>query len=106
MALIIDFSSKNIGSQKVFKKYRVPKSVPGSCKTAWTLYLKSIPAISDTKEKLKTLKLAYFTHRQVGAFEAVYRVIPGMRLKESYNATIFVPKGFPENQSVICKKSF
>ena len=56
-------------------------------------------ANEDTNEKLKALKLAYFTHRQVGSSEAVYRILPGMRLKDSNISCIFVPSGFPENRS-------
>ena len=56
-------------------------------------------ANEDANEKLKALRLAYFTHRQVGASEAVYRIFPGMRLKDSNVTCIFVPSGFPENRS-------
>merc|ERR1712020_174629 len=38
-------------------------------------------ASQDAKERLKALKLAYLTHRQVGASEACYRLLPGMKLK-------------------------
>ena len=37
----------------------------------------------DVRERLKALKTAYLTHRQVGASEAVYKSISGMRLKDS-----------------------
>ena len=40
-------------------------------------------------EKLNTLKTAYLTHRQIGASEAVYRVVPSMKLKDSNIKCIF-----------------
>ena len=58
----------------------------------------------EVKEKLKALKLTYFTHRQVGASEACYRINSGMRLKDSNIACTFVASGFPENRSVFYKK--
>ena len=61
-------------------------------------------ATAEASEKLNTLKLAYLSNRQVGASEAVYRVLPGMRLKDSNISTIFVPSGFPENRSVFYQK--
>ena len=61
-------------------------------------------AKENAKEKLKKLKLAYFTHRQVGASEAVYRILPNLRLKDSNIACIFVMTGFPENRSSFFKK--
>ena len=58
----------------------------------------------DAKEKLKAVKFAYFTHRQVGASEACYRINSGMRLKDSNIACTFVASGFPENRSVFYRK--
>ena len=37
----------------------------------------------DNLERLNKVKRAYFTHRQVSAAEAVYRLIPGLSLKAS-----------------------
>jgi hypothetical protein len=54
--------------------------------------------------KLKNLKLAYLTHRQISASEAVYRTFPSMHLKDSNVKTTFLPSGFPENRSVLYKK--
>ena len=54
----------------------------------------------DVKERLKALKTAYLTHRQVGASEAVYKAISSMRLKDSNITCTFVASGFPENRSV------
>ena len=59
---------------------------------------------NEAKEKLRALKTAYLTHRQIGASEAVYRVISSMRLKDSNITCIFVASGFPENRSVFYKK--
>ena len=61
-------------------------------------------AKENAKEKLKKLKLAYFTHRQVGASEAVYRILPNLKLKDSNITCIFVMTGFPENRSSFFKK--
>ena len=58
----------------------------------------------DAKEKLRALKEAYLTHRQVGASEAAYKVNPFMKLKDSNITCIFVATGFPENRSVFYKK--
>ena len=56
------------------------------------------------KEKLKALKEAYLTHRQVGASEAVYKILPSLRLKDSNIACIFVATGFPKNRSNLYTK--
>ena len=37
-------------------------------------------AQKDVDEKLRALKMAYLTHRQMGASEAAYRVIPNMKI--------------------------
>ena len=66
--------------------------------------LTKIPANKDTKEKLKALKTTYLTHRQIGASEAVYRVVPSMKLKDSNIKCIFVSSGFPQNRSVFYRK--
>ena len=36
----------------------------------------------EARERLKALKNAYLSHRQIGASEAVYRILPGMYLKK------------------------
>ena len=48
--------------------------------------------------------MAYLRNRQVGASEAVYRVLPGLHLKHSNITTIFVQSGFPENRTVHFKR--
>ena len=58
----------------------------------------------DLQAKLKSLKEAYLTHRQMGASEAAYRVIPNMKLKDSNITCTFVTTGFPENRSVFYRK--
>ena len=58
----------------------------------------------EAKEKLKALREAYLTHRQVGASEAAYRAIPAMKMKDSNISCIFVTTGFPNNRSVFFKK--
>ena len=61
-------------------------------------------ATKDAAVRLRALKTAYLTHRQLGASEAVYRVLPGMRLKDSNIACTFVTTGFPDNRSAFYKK--
>ena len=58
----------------------------------------------EAKEKLKALREAYLTHRQVGASEAAYRAIPALKMKDSNISCIFVTTGFPNNRSVFFKK--
>lgn len=59
---------------------------------------------ASMKEKLKALKKAYLSHRQMGMSEAVYKCNPGMKLRDSNIACIFVSTGFPENRSVFFRK--
>ena len=75
--------------------------------TGMTKFLKeALNATLDKplQEKLKALKMAYLKNKQMGASEAVYRVLPGMHLKNSNISTIFVQSGFPENRSVYFKR--
>ena len=75
--------------------------------TGMTKFLKeALTATLDKPltEKLKALKMAYLKNKQMGASEAVYRVLPGMYLKHSNITTIFVQSGFPENRTVHFKK--
>ena len=61
-------------------------------------------ANKDVNEKLKAMRIAYLTHRQMGSSEAVYRVVPSMKLKDSNVTCTFVSSGFPENRSVFYRK--
>ena len=63
----------------------------------------SVPTF-EAKEKLRVLKTAYLTHRQVGASEAIYRINSGMKLKDSNIKCIFVQSGFPDNRTIFYKK--
>ena len=54
-------------------------------------------------EQMKALKLCFVTHRQIGASEAVYRILPGLHLKDSNITCIFVVTGFPENRQLFFK---
>ena len=56
------------------------------------------------KEKINVLKKCYLTHRQIGAPEAVYRLIQNMHLKDSNISTVFVQSGFPENRTTFFRK--
>ena len=56
------------------------------------------------KEQLKALALCYMTHRQQGASEAIYKILPGLHLKDSNIGCVFVPSGFPERRSVMYSK--
>ena len=61
-------------------------------------------ANAEMLEKLRALKMKYLTHREMGVSEAVYKINPGMRLKDSNIACIFVNSGFPDNRSVFYHK--
>ena len=41
-------------------------------------------------EQMKALKLCFVSHRQIGLSEAVYRILPGLYLKNSNISCIFV----------------
>ena len=72
-----------------------------------TEFLKEALAASynaTQEEKMKVLKKAYLTHRQVGASEAVIRAIRSMRLKDSNIACKWVSSGFPENRYISFRK--
>ena len=49
-------------------------------------------------QMLKVLKSLYLTHRQIGACEATYRLLPNLHLKDSNITTVFLTTGFPENR--------
>ena len=72
-----------------------------------TEFLKEALAASynaPQEEKMKVLKKAYLTHRQVGASEAVIRAVRSMRLKDSNIACKWVSSGFPENRYISFRK--
>ena len=56
------------------------------------------------KEKITALKNAYLLNRQVGESESCYRILAGMKLKDSNISTVFVQTGFPENRTEFYKK--
>ena len=58
----------------------------------------------DNLERLNKVKRAYFTHRQVSAAEAVYRLIPGLSLKASNVKSKFLATGYAENRSQFFKR--
>ena len=75
--------------------------------TGMTKFLKetlTANAGKSVKEKIKELKMAYLFNRQVGESESCYRILPGLKLKDSNIATIFIQTGFPENRTVFYKK--
>ena len=55
----------------------------------------------NDKQRLNDVKRIYFTHRQISASEAVYRLLPTLKLKDSNLKTKFVTTGLPENRSVM-----
>ena len=55
-------------------------------------------------EKVNALKTAYLLNRQVGESESCYRILPGMKLKDSNISTVFVQTGFPENRTEFYKR--
>ena len=76
-------------------------SYVGKDETGMTTHLKE--TLRNTKhltreEQLKALKITWLTHRQIGASEALYRLIPGLHLSRSNVQCIFVKTGFPENR--------
>ena len=75
--------------------------------TGMTKFLKEALNLQTGKsiaEKIKALKNTYLLNRQVGESESCYRILPGMRLKDSNISTIFVQTGFPENRTEFYKK--
>ena len=54
-------------------------------------------------EQMKALKLCFVTNRQIGTSEAVYRILPGLHLKQSNVSSIFVITGFPEKRQLFFK---
>jgi ATP-dependent DNA helicase PIF1 len=56
------------------------------------------------KERMRFLANTFLTHRQVGMFEAFYRIIPFLHLSQSNVKCTFVPTGFRENRSRFLKK--
>ena len=56
------------------------------------------------KDQLYALKSAYLTHRQIGACEATYRLLPNLHMKDSNMYCNFLSTGFPENRSVFLKR--
>ncbi len=55
-------------------------------------------------EILQTLKKTYLTHRQIGACEATYRMLPNLHMKDSNVTCTFVSTGFPENRAMFMEK--
>ena len=49
-------------------------------------------------DMLRLLKVVYLTHRQNGACEATYRLLPSLHLKDSNITSVFLTTGFPENR--------
>ena len=58
----------------------------------------------ETKEKLRALKEAYISHRQVGGSEAAYKVNPSLWMKDSNITCTFDVSGFPKNRSVFYRR--
>ena len=65
--------------------------------------LKENPSLQQ-KDKQNLLKTIYLTHRQVGLCEAIYRLIPSMKMKDSNITTTFVSSGFPQNRCSFVSK--
>ena len=75
--------------------------------TGMTKFLKetlTANAGKSVQEKVKELKQSYLFNRQVGESESCYRILPGLKLKDSNISTIFIQTGFPENRTVFYKK--
>ena len=61
----------------------------------------TLALLQPIKDQFKALKLCFLTHRQIGASEAVYRVLPGFHLRDSNVGCIFVITGFPEKRNLL-----
>ena len=75
--------------------------------TGMTAFLKEAlnsQAGKTVGEKINALKTAYLLNRQVGESESCYRILPGMKLKDSNISTVFVQTGFPENRTEFYKR--
>ena len=96
----------NMDLQFVFDPYAVVSyiaSYMNKDETQTTPFLREAlhaSAGKEAREKLKALKDAYLSHRQVGLSEAVYEVNPSLRMKDSNISCLFVMTGFPKNRSV------
>jgi hypothetical protein len=66
--------------------------------------LKSVQG-GTQNEVLNALKKTYLTHRQIGACEAVYRLLPNLHMKDANVTCIFVSTGFIENRSIFLEKA-
>jgi hypothetical protein len=78
----------------------------GKDDTGMTDVLKqALKEFKDEKREqlLKRLKMAYLTHRQISAAEAVYRIFSGMHMKDSNTKCAFLQTGFQENRSQFFK---
>ena len=82
-------------------------SYVGKDETGMTEFLKEVlkkHEDADLEEKLRFLKIAYLTHRQIGQPEAIYRLFPHMRLTDSSITTIFVQSSTPEQRQHFFRK--
>ena len=67
-----------------------------------------VKAIKDTekqqlKDRLRTVKNTFLTHRQIGEAEAYYRLIPSFHLSGSNCTTLFIHTGFRNKRSVFLR---
>ena len=58
----------------------------------------------STIEQLNALKQTWLKYRQIGASEAVYRLLSALHLISSNISCTFVASGYPENRSVFFQK--
>ena len=56
------------------------------------------------RNRMKTIKDTFLTHRQMGEAEVYYRIFPELHLKDSNVKTVFLPTGFPENRTHFMQK--
>lgn len=56
------------------------------------------------RNRLTNFKNTLLTHRQMGASEAYYRIIPSLKVKNSSIGTVFATSGFPHNRSKFYKQ--
>jgi hypothetical protein len=72
------------------------------------ILLDAARAVADKTKKEKMLFLAntFLTHRQMGLFEAYYRLIPGLHLTHSNLKCVFLSTGFKQNRCRFLQKVF
>jgi hypothetical protein len=56
------------------------------------------------RRRLNEFKNTFLSHRQMGASEAFYRILPSLKVKNSSISCIFLSSGYPQNRSRFYKQ--